>query len=193
MVMDADKEFVLETVAEVARLPSNSLCAPRSFRVDLAASGTAIEGLARLLLVQAESAKGQEPGSKSQIADVMALLCKKACASKDYTLTFVGELARAMDGLANERNVNAFVAFWKTAAAAVRDHVDKHQEVDQKAKGSGVEHDISGVREVLAFPLKHLRSETGRQLWKQWVDLLSQGSVSRSFPNGALLRQRERH
>ena len=29
MVMEADREFVLETVGEVARLPSNFLCAPR--------------------------------------------------------------------------------------------------------------------------------------------------------------------
>ena len=57
MVMEADREFVLETVSEAAHLPGNFLCAPRSFRVDLVTSPTAIEGLARLLLVLADGAK----------------------------------------------------------------------------------------------------------------------------------------
>lgn len=57
MVMEADREFVLEMVNEAARLPSNFLCAPRSFRVNLATSQTVIDGLARLLLVHGDKAK----------------------------------------------------------------------------------------------------------------------------------------
>ena len=56
------------------------------------------------------------------------------------------------------------------------------QEVDQRPAGR-VEHDISAVRDVLVFPLKHLRVETGRQLWKQWVDLLKQGRDSITVSN----------
>ena len=69
MVMEADREFVLETVGEAARLPSNFLCAARSFRVDLVTSPTAIEGLARLLLVHADNStndgKVKSQGSNS--------------------------------------------------------------------------------------------------------------------------------
>ena len=86
---------------------------------------------------------------------------------------------RAMEETKSETNVAALVAHWKTVALALGDHIDKHQEVDLTPATAGrVEHDISGVRGVLEFPLKHLRAETGRQLWKQWVDLLKQGRDS---------------
>ena len=113
----------------------------------------------------------------TQGADILTLLCKKASASKNFTLAFFSALMRAMEETKSERNVATLVAHWKTAASALGSHVDKHQEVDQRAApGFGrVEHDISGVRDVLEFPLKHLRAETERQLWKQWGDLLKQG------------------
>ena len=57
MVMEADREFILEAVSEALRLPSNVLCAPRSFRVDLVTSPNAIEGLARLLIVHSDNPK----------------------------------------------------------------------------------------------------------------------------------------
>ena len=57
MVMEADREFILEAVSEALRLPSNVLCAPRTFRVDLVTSPTAIEGLARLLIVHSDNPK----------------------------------------------------------------------------------------------------------------------------------------
>ena len=57
MVMEADREFILEAISEALRLPSNVLCAPRSFRVDLVTSPNAIQGLARLLIVHSDNPK----------------------------------------------------------------------------------------------------------------------------------------
>ena len=75
MVMAADREFILETVSEAARLPSNFLCAPRNFRVDLVIAPTAIEGLARLLFVHADNAKNHAK-FKSQASNSIAF-CKE--------------------------------------------------------------------------------------------------------------------
>ena len=105
----------------------------------------------------------------------MTMLCKKASASKNFTLSFFSSLMGAMEESKSEAKGPILVAFWKIAASALGDHIDKHHEVDQRpSTGGRVEHDISGARGVLEFPLKHLRAETGRQLWKQWVDLLKQ-------------------
>ena len=75
MVMAADREFILNTVSEAARLPSNFLCAPRNFRVDLVIAPTAIEGLARLLFVHADNAKNHAK-LKSQASNSIAF-CKE--------------------------------------------------------------------------------------------------------------------
>ena len=107
----------------------------------------------------------------------MTMLCKKASASKDFTLSFFSAMMKAMEDTMSEKKVSTFVALWKIAASSLGDHIDKHQEVDQRPSGQ-VEHDLSGVMAVLELPLKYLRAETGRQLWKQWVDLLKQGRDS---------------
>ena len=85
MVMEADREFILEAVSEALRLPSNVLCAPRSFRVDLVTSPNAIEGLARLLIVHSDNPKN-DAKLKSQ-ASRSNVLINQNCGTNKFIVS----------------------------------------------------------------------------------------------------------
>ena len=59
-------------------------------------------------------------------------------------------------------------------AASLKEHVDRHQEVDQSS--SNIEHNLSACRETLAFGLKWFRDDHAKGTWKLWLELLKHAS-----------------
>jgi hypothetical protein len=167
--MEYDPEFIVSMVLMAGKMPVNLLCSAKLWRKDTI---TPLLGLTKILFSLEPS--GQNATFKKNWMDVMQFLLKKAIATKTYTLVYVGEVLSTITEQNKPSCKDSLLATWKQLAAAVKDHVDRHQEVDQSTGSGRIEHDLGPVRQVLALPLKWFKAESGRQPWKQWIELLKQ-------------------
>ena len=86
------------------------------------------------------------------------------------TSTAGGNNSKIMDE--NDKRNGAVVYLWKTVAAAVKLHIEKHSDVNQSANISkNVEHDLTACRKVLLFPFVLFPDVNSKIVWSKWADL----------------------
>ena len=165
-----EPEFLLNIVDGAKKLPVSVVTHGQLWRDGNGSSP--LVGLTSLLVASSFSTEPPPDAKmKKHSLDVFQHLCKQAARSKNFLLTYVFEVLTILDKHPRPQK-ELMVSYWKAAATAINEHIDRHQDVDQSGQGNRMEHNLSAAKLALTFPLKWFNSETGRQLWKTWLELI---------------------